>query len=202
MDPKIMIIVQNSFALCSNLLPETNKCFEDTEMHSRPHKINIINLINQPTTNMAENRRPSASLSIYTVSNLIYYLYLWSIHRLSEIIKDYQRLSMIIRIIKIVYTRLSEWFTHLLLLRYDANDLNYDYGLLMQSTIYKQWGGALAIISSLFSNKLNSQIKNLKIMQQLPSFSLSLTMDSRDCMHYKTSWLKIALGYHHIKDEE
>lgn len=47
MDQKIMIMVQNSFALCSNLLPETNKCFEDTEMHSRPHKINIINLVSR-----------------------------------------------------------------------------------------------------------------------------------------------------------
>jgi len=35
-----------------------------------------IDKILEPITNMAENRRPSASLSIYTVSNLVYYLYL------------------------------------------------------------------------------------------------------------------------------
>jgi len=41
MDQKIMIMVQNSFALCSNLLLET----KDTEMYSCSHKINIINLV-------------------------------------------------------------------------------------------------------------------------------------------------------------
>jgi len=45
LDQKIMIMVRNSLALCSNLLPETNKCFEDTDMYSRPHKINIISLV-------------------------------------------------------------------------------------------------------------------------------------------------------------
>jgi len=44
---KIMIMVQNSLALCLNLLLETNKFFEDTDMHSRLHKINIINLVSQ-----------------------------------------------------------------------------------------------------------------------------------------------------------
>jgi len=38
--------------------------------------ITKINKIPEPKTNMAENQRPSASLSIYTVSNLVYYLYL------------------------------------------------------------------------------------------------------------------------------
>ncbi|VVC38755.1 Hypothetical protein CINCED_3A009559, partial [Cinara cedri] len=45
MDQKMMIMVQNSFALCSNIIPETNKCFEDTDMHSCPHMLNIINLV-------------------------------------------------------------------------------------------------------------------------------------------------------------
>lgn len=40
-----MIMVQNSLVLCSNLLPEANECFEDTDMHSHPHKINIINQV-------------------------------------------------------------------------------------------------------------------------------------------------------------
>ncbi|CAI6356213.1 unnamed protein product [Macrosiphum euphorbiae] len=52
MDQKIMIMVQNSLALCTNILPETNTCFEDTDMHSRPHKINIINLVSRMYLNI------------------------------------------------------------------------------------------------------------------------------------------------------
>jgi len=68
MDKKIMIMVQNSFALCSNLLPETNKCFKDTEMHSHPHKINIINLVSHTYLN----------IRIYSYSKILskrYYYY-------------------------------------------------------------------------------------------------------------------------------
>ena len=47
-----MIMVQNSLALCTNILPETNKCFGDTDTLSRPHKINIINLVSHMYLNI------------------------------------------------------------------------------------------------------------------------------------------------------
>jgi len=47
-----MVMVQNSLALCTNILPETNNCFEDTDMYSHPHKINIINQVSHMYLNI------------------------------------------------------------------------------------------------------------------------------------------------------
>lgn len=32
-------MVQNFLALCTNMLPEINKCFENTDKYSQPYKI-------------------------------------------------------------------------------------------------------------------------------------------------------------------
>ena len=54
----VTILLPNNFlyrfplALKSNFLEETNKCFEDTDIDSRPHKINIINLVSRVYLNI------------------------------------------------------------------------------------------------------------------------------------------------------
>jgi hypothetical protein len=52
MGKRIMIMVQNSLELCTNILPETNKCFEDTDINPCPHKINIINIVSRMYLNI------------------------------------------------------------------------------------------------------------------------------------------------------
>lgn len=44
-DTKIILWVQNTLALSSTLFPESIDCWYVTDIHARPHKIKLINLI-------------------------------------------------------------------------------------------------------------------------------------------------------------
>jgi len=64
-------MVQNSLALCTNILPETNKCFEDSDIHTRPHKINIINLVNRMYLNIRIHSSYSKILNSSILKNSV-----------------------------------------------------------------------------------------------------------------------------------